>query len=120
MATLNTLFADRKKIGANFELREFVNQLQDDITSAGSSLALGTQVAESISNESFNENEVKSNLEGAYDALERTLTGLGFENFNIKRPDAERVSTLQKTAAVMALAAAGSESAYKKALLAST
>ncbi|MNF25526.1 hypothetical protein D3C81_313160 [compost metagenome] len=121
MENIKQLFAQRAKVGAQFNVKAFVENLQSNLDAAGSTLRIQPEMAERVSQEDFGASDVSDKMTNVYEELGRSLASLGFEAFNADRgTDAARVSDNMSIAATMGLFGASNESAYKKALLAST
>lgn len=120
MENLSKLFSQRRSVDANFSVQSFVDALDNDISSAGSALAVGSNVVDQVvSSESFG-HDIQDTVAGVFDQVSSILDTLSFEQFNEGRVDADRLGTNQKISATMGLIGTQNETSYKKALLAAT
>ncbi|ARV77291.1 major head protein [Pseudomonas phage Noxifer] len=121
MENIKQLFDKRANVSKGFTVQALVKDLEDNIKGAGSTLRINEAIAERVSNEEFGSADVSDKMQNVYEELDRALSTLSFEHFNADRKgDAGRVGENMKAAAAMGLFGASNETAYKKALMAST
>ena len=122
MDNIKALFTGKPSLTGKFNIQAFVSNMDSALAGAGSALAIKPEMAERISNEDFGQADASDAMNRVFGEIQRGLQSLGFEHYNSERgaSEAVRVGENMSVAAAMGLIGASNESAYKKALLAST